>query len=441
MEIFVDIPRHYTAIAEWLTCMLYISLYPHRWNKRITGLICCVGLFIQNALFYLTRNAVVYIWIPAMILAVFLMYLLLAMCIKGNRIQIGYYCAKAFMVAELMASLQWQVTCFVAGVAKHDLPFWLHTVLFIGIYGLIWLIIRKLEIKCSVSGYEKRLKKKDLITAFTIVILAFIFSNISFISSDMLFGATLQKDIFAMRTMGDLCGLVILFAFQIRLGEYILEQEFAAIQTVYKKQYDQYRYYQNSMEVIHMKYHDLKHQIIGLRGETDELKRKEWLDQLESELDENHLMIQTGNHVLDTILAAKLFAAQRNQIRITCVADGKLLEHMHVMDICTIFGNALDNAIESVVMLEDPTNRLIHVALSRQKNFILIQVSNYVQQEIKMEKGKLPRTSKRDAQNHGYGLKSIQRTAEKYGGSISVQTKDHWFELRILIPEKNEKEE
>lgn len=166
-------------------------------------------------------------------------------------------------------------------------------------------------------------------------------------------------------------------------------------------------------------------------------KRKQWLDKLEQELDENRLIEQTGNQVLDTMLAAKIFQARKNQIRITCVADGKLLNFMHVTDICTIFGNGLDNAIESVITLENQTKRLIHVTLREQKNFILINIANYIEEEIKLGKGELPETSKQDKENHGYGLKSIRMTVEKYQGSMSVQAKNNWFELRILIPEKN----
>ena len=72
-------------------------------------------------------------------------------------------------------------------------------------------------------------------------------------------------------------------------------------------------------------------------------------------------------------------------VQITCVADGALLNFMHVMDICTIFGNALDNALESVIMLTDPQKRLIHVTVSAQRSFVSIQVLNYCEQEIKKE--------------------------------------------------------
>ena len=45
-----------------------------------------------------------------------------------------------------------------------------------------------------------------------------------------------------------------------------------------------------------------------------------------------------------------------------------------------------------------------------------------------------PETTKKDAQFHGYGLKSVQYTAQKYGGAVDVSANDHWFHLKILIP-------
>lgn len=129
------------------------------------------------------------------------------------------------------------------------------------------------------------------------------------------------------------------------------ERELAAMNAVLKSQYDQYRNYQDSLDLIHIKYHDLKHQIAALRMETDEQKRRKWLDAMEEEVSAFGTLNKTGNQVLDTILAAKLFHCRKNKIQITCVVDGKLLDFIHVMDICSIFGNALDNAIEHVILI------------------------------------------------------------------------------------------
>ena len=103
------------------------------------------------------------------------------------------------------------------------------------------------------------------------------------------------------------------------------------------------------------------------------------------------------------------------------------------MDICTIFGNALDNAIEYEEKIKDKKKRLIRVAVYSQNRFIMIRVENYCEVRL-AEEDSLPETTKKNKEYHGYGLKSIRTTAEKYGGSMTVRTKDDWFYLRVLIP-------
>lgn len=70
-------------------------------------------------------------------------------------------------------------------------------------------------------------------------------------------------------------------------------------------QYDSYRNYQEVTDLINMKYHDLKHQIAGLRAEQDPQKRSLWIDQMEGELAAYQPERQTGNQVLDGVLDGK----------------------------------------------------------------------------------------------------------------------------------------
>ena len=140
--------------------------------------------------------------------------------------------------------------------------------------------------------------------------------------------------------------------------------------------------------------------------------------------------------MLDTILTSKSLHCQQNGIQLTCVADGAALDFMDVMDLSALFGNALDNAIEGVSLLPDTEQRLIHLAVARQKGFVSIRLENRCRDSLHVEKG-LPRTTKAEKGLHGYGLKSIQATVEKYGGSVTVHAESGWFELRILIPSAN----
>lgn len=212
----------------------------------------------------------------------------------------------------------------------------------------------------------------------------FAFSNLSFVITESPFTSRIQADIFNIRILVDLGEIAFLYAFQSRMCEYLAEKEVLAVQNVLKSQYEQYRSYQDSMELIHIKYHDLKHQIAGLCAETDKGRREGWIDAMEQELDANEMSIDTGNQVLDTIFGAKLLQAKKSGVRMTCVIDGALLGFMHVTDICTIFGNALDNAMESVMMLPEPEKRLIHATVSSYRGFVYIEIANYCEQELEV---------------------------------------------------------
>ena len=76
---------------------------------------------------------------------------------------------------------------------------------------------------------------------------------------------------------------------------------------------------------------------------------------------------------------------------------------------------------------------MIHLTLSTQKQFLVLQVENYCPDPPAFRNG-LPVTTKQDTDNHGFGLKSIQYTAKKYGGSATVQAENTWFILKVLIP-------
>lgn len=191
--------------------------------------------------------------------------------------------------------------------------------------------------------------------------------------------------------------------------------------------------YRDNIELLNRKYHDMKHQISVIRAEDDPIKKEAYLEEMDSGIRIYEAQNKTGNSVLNTILTSKRMYCVQHDINFTCVADGRLLDFMEVMDICTVFGNVLDNAIESVEQLCDPSLRLIRAAVFAQNNFLMIRVENYCETELTMDDG-LPVTTKGDKRYHGYGIKSMRYTIEKYEGSLTIHTENHWFTLRILIP-------
>jgi len=122
------------------------------------------------------------------------------------------------------------------------------------------------------------------------------------------------------------------------------------------------------------------------------------------------------------------------------VADGALLGSMSSMDIATLFGNALDNAIEASRRIDDPAKRLIKLALFRQGQMVVIRIDNWFDGHLNTDAGGRLTTIKQDTVRHGSGVKSIQWTARQYGGQAITQVENHWFTLTVLLPSTTPKE-
>ena len=437
--IYQDIPRFYTALAEWGACVIYICLIKKRFNNKITVALSTLFLVAQIALLVPTGDWPTVWWIPCMVSAAFLMYLFIYTVGNVHSITAAYLCARAFLIAEFTASFQWQLDCYLNARVDVEHFVFAKIVMLVVIYTAIFVLVAFMEKPLMNPEYLNKITYKEFIAVIAIVAVAFTFSNLSFIWKNTPFSSGFRSDIFNIRTLFDLAGMTILYAYQSRVCELMAESEIVTMDSMLKSQYNQYRNYQESIDLINMKYHDLKHQIAGLRAETDIDKRTEWLDAMEDDIRGFESVTNTGNKVLDTIIAGKIMHGQKYDIKFTCVIDGKLLEFMHVTDICTIFGNAIDNAIENVVMIKDIEKRIIHVTVSAKNKFVLIQFQNYC--EVKPNEDKrgirLFESSKADKRNHGFGLKSIQYTVDKYDGTMKAGMNKDWFELTILIPCSN----
>jgi hypothetical protein len=430
-NVYQDIPRIYTALAEWLACFSYSMVLKRKVKNEEYILSTILLLIVQSMFLVLTKGLPVFFWIPCMLVAVGFMYVYLYFNCDDTKNVIGYYCARAFLLAELAASLEWQLACFFWNIFPSIL---IQLLILLLVYALVFVWAHYMEVGITRGVFQLEINRHELWAAVAIAAAVFAFSNLSFVFSNTPFSAGITADVFYIRTLVDIAGIMILYVYQSRICELLAEKELRNIQAMLKAQYDKYRNYQTTFDLINMKYHDLKHQIAGLRAQMSDEERSKWIDSLEQELEAYSPELETGNSVLDTLIAGKMMSCRANNIKITCVADGNLLDFMHVADICTVFGNALDNAIESVSMISDPEKRLIHIAISPKKNFVLIQINNYCENVITMNNG-YPVTTKADKGNHGFGLKSIRYTVEKYHGTLNFDLKDNWFELKMLIPQ------
>lgn len=436
-EILPDIPRIYTALAEWLACLVYILIM----RKRIHGaklITAVVGvLLVQISFLVLTDNLPVPFWIPTMIVAVLIMFATIYLICRITVKDAVYFCIRAFVAAEFIASLEWQIHVYIW--KDPNLTSIYEMLMFLVIYCTLYLVMFFIEKQHLPEEGRMNIRPKELWSAVIIALSVFGISNLSFISFRTPFSGKYAMEIFNTRTLVDLGGIAILYAHHIQCCEIRVRQELEAIQNVLHNQFTQYQQSKESIEIINYKYHDLKNQIAVVRAEEDPVKRNTYLNMMEEDIKSYEAQNKTGNKVLDTVLTGKSMICIKNGITLTCVADGSLLNGMDVMDICTIFGNALDNAIECVLKIPDKEKRLIHVSVSSRNKLVMIRFENYFEGQL-VDKDGMPKTSKEDTFYHGYGLKSIRYSAGKYGGAINVVHKNNWFELQVVVTMMNNNE-
>ena len=432
MELIADIPRLYTGLAEWAGCLIMLLICRRKVSGAAFIAVSAAAALLQCGLLTATTGVDAgVLWIAGMLLAVIFMFLFIFLCADIPLLGAIYCTGSAFLFAEFAASLEWQLHSWASRTVPMNTPasVVLLAVVYAGVFSGFFFSFRQ----HLTEDYLESLTYKEAVSVLLIALLTFVFSNLSFFLAGSPFSGRVAEDIYTIRTLADGMGIAVLLGFQSRISELLTQKELYSMRHVLDSQYEQFRNYQESEEMLHMLQHDIKHQINGLRGETNAEKREAWLDLMENELDKWWLPQRTGNPVFDTILSAALRKARQLDVRITCVADGSLLSQMHVADICTIFGNAIDNAMESVVMFPDPQKRLIHVSVSAQKNFIFINISNTLGTDLIESPDGLV-TTKKDKKKHGYGIKGIRYAVGKYNGNVTYKAEDGWFRLNILIP-------
>ena len=437
IEMIRDIPKIYTALAEWISCVLYIVIIRKNIKFLAKETVALIGsLIILIGLQEAIGNVPIILWIPGMLIAVAIMFGLLLFCSGENCITTGYWLVRAFVLAEMAASLEWQVSYYITehfGLNSKGFEFAFMAVVYLLVFAIIYLIESRQE------HILEDVTVKELLTTTVIGIVCFCLSNLSYVYSNTPFSSPFAREAFNIRTLIDLGGYAFLLAYHFQRCEDHVKTELDVIQNVLRNQYSQYRQSQESIDIINHKYHDLKHQINILRQEKNPDKKEEYLDEIEKGIKDYESMFKTGNGILDTLLTGTSLKCARRDITFTCVADGTLLNQIYVMDLCTIFGHALDNAMEHAVQIADLEKRLIHVTVSKMEEFILIRIENYLQDDLQFE-GELPSTTKKNKAYHGFGLKSIKYSVEKYHGTMEVKTEDHWFIINILIPLQTDNE-
>ncbi|WP_022868374.1 GHKL domain-containing protein [Schaalia vaccimaxillae] len=427
-----DIPRLYTGLAEAGACMLYMWFRSYRISRsRFVGS-CVFGLVVLIGTQLIAGELPVSLWIPSMLSAVGLMGVTIWLGTSASLVEVAHLTPRAFILAELVASLFWQLNVFFSSTTPKVTPPAVIAVLVV--YSALFGCAGFMERRNLRPGEPLLLERSDLWLTATIAIITFAMSNLSFVSTSTPFSGRLGPEVFYIRTLVDLCGFAALYAQQERILQMRAVSELSSIQARLESQHSQYLQSKTDIEALSRAHHDLKHQIALIRAEVDPHSQIEHFEQIDRSMAELGQRYHSGNPVLDVILTSKGRTCAAWGIDFTVIADGSLLEGMSSMDISTLFGNALDNAIEASRKVKDKQRRLIKLWLTSQGQMTVIRVENWFVGEVSYNPDGSLQTLKSDHDHHGYGVKSIRWTARKYAGEATTSIDGNWFRLTVLLP-------
>lgn len=225
-----------------------------------------------------------------------------------------------------------------------------------------------------------------------------------------------------------LMGLIMQFEISFR-NKSEEEQKLMEQMLQFEKQHHQMS--QDTMDMINRKCHDIKYQLAAFEKMEDEKERAETIEELKNSVLVYDGIVHTGNDTLDLVLAEKCLVCQKHHIQFSCMADGKQIEFMKVSDIYSLFGNAMDNAIEAELN-EEEDKRIITLQILKVQQMIQVHLDNYCKAPVTFEEN-LPVTTKSDKSIHGFGTRSIRYIAEKYNGTVRMSWENGIYSLDILF--------
>ena len=196
---------------------------------------------------------------------------------------------------------------------------------------------------------------------------------------------------------------------------------------LWKRDRQHYEQSKRAIDTINIKYHDLKHMLRDLRIPQEEIAA------IESAVQVYGSQMRTGSEALDILLMENTLRLEEEGITLTYMGNGGDFGFMSTMDVYSLFGNAVNNAVEAVRKVKDPEKRIINIVTERKGDLVSINISNFFAGELVFEDD-LPTTTKKEEEGfHGFGMRSMKLIAEKYGGGLTAAADKEVFNLGIYL--------
>ena len=196
----------------------------------------------------------------------------------------------------------------------------------------------------------------------------------------------------------------------------------------------------NRYSEIRILRHDINNHLSAvslLLGEGKVEDAKKYLQKMSENLEGTKPPVRTGIHALDMVLWNKISQAKESRAEIQLdIAENLMGLSVSDYDLCSVFGNLLDNAVEAEKKLPEE-ERWIRLRVRRQMDMLCIFCENKYE-IVKKENGGFA-TLKADYKNHGLGIRQMKHIAEKYNGTMDITTENNIFSVSILLTASTQK--
>lgn len=338
-----------------------------------------------------------------------------------------FCCTAGYIAQNLISGTSNLIDTLVCAAGRPELP-WSSTLLMgcLLVYPLyLWLFVRLVRRHNLADISEPQIILVALAVVATVIGLDVVVKSLG--------ASTLGLEAYLMARLahGVLCGFT-LFSEQKILAARQLATEREVERRMAAERERQYQLSRKSIDAINVKCHDIKHQIHSL-ADSGRVADGRALEDLASEIAIYDSAVKTENPALDVILTEKGLVCSGEKITLAVIADGRALECLEPQEIYSLFGNALDNAIEAVRGIEEPERRLISLNVRRSGTMCVINVENSCDAAPAFRDG-VPVTTKADAGSHGFGTRSMRGIVERHGGVLTFGCEDGIFHVDALLP-------
>ena len=304
------------------------------------------------------------------------------------------------------------------------------SLIYFELYFVIYWICYAFLAKRLVKEGEINLKNKNVLLLAVLILIVDILINafVVYIDSN---ANSLYEIVICIYNI--LCCILVFYIQLSLVSAKKMKKEIETTQELLAQARKQYEISRGNISSINLKCHDLKYQIRAFaKSKIDD----NYINEIENMISIYDANVKTGNEAIDIILTEKNLLCSKEGIKLTCMADCKKLSFIDDSDLYVLFGNAIDNAIEAVRKIENKEKRYIGFTVYSNNDLISINVNNFFEGHIKLNKEGLPITTKENKDYHGFGMKSIKMIVDKYNGDVSIVIKDDIFNLNIFIPIK-----